>query len=255
MSTVFLENPPKGMRREADSPLRNGPELMLFGNPGKSRRSKSKVGGKSMAKKKGKRKGGGRRRKAVVVARPTKRRKSTKPRKTTKRRGSRRSGVTLRRVSVGKMPKSKYRIAGTVMANPLGGLIRIPSTQELMAVGIGAIALPAVNSLVKKLPLPDLMKTGWGGIATELVIGSVASVMARKFVGSAAGDVIFVLALANGVQKSVRQVSGTVADTIGLADDGTTAGSLAYYDPSQTPGVGYYEAGPGLGAQSLPEMV
>lgn len=214
-----------------------------------------------MAKKK--RKGGKRRKHAVKVAAPKvpRRRRSSRRRsvkRSTKRRSSRRSGVTLRRVSTGKMPKTKFRIAGTVLANPLGGLIRLPSTQELMAVGIGALALPAVNKLLKTLPLPDLMKAGWGGIATELLVGSVASVMARRFVGGSAGDVIFVLALSNAVQKSVRQVSGGIADTIGLSDDGTTAGSqLAYYDPASAPAsMGYYE-GQSLGdnESGLPEMV
>jgi hypothetical protein len=207
-----------------------------------------------MAKKK-KHEGGKKHKKTVKVVVAA---KTHKKHKGGKRKGRR--SITLSKVSgrVYSHKRGGYRRtkrSGSLWhSNPgLGGLVRIPSSQELMAVGIGALALPAINKLVKNLPLPDLMKAGWGGIATELLIGSVASVMTRKFVSGSAGDVVFVLALANGVQKSVRQLSGTVADSLGLAD----ADAMSYYGPGSmgdADAMSYYETGQ-LSDGGLPTMV
>jgi len=202
-----------------------------------------------------KRKKGGRKRrraakKVVVVAKPS--------RKRSRKGGKRgRRSITLSKVS-GKVYTAKRggfrraRRSGSLWhGNPMGGLIRIPSQQELVAVAVGALALPAVSMLVKKLPLPDLMKSGWGGVATELLIGSAASVAVRKFVGQGAGDVIFVLTLANGIQKSVRALAPAIADQIGLADEAPEG--VEYYDPGQMGYVDPSQTG-ALGAD-FPEMV
>ena len=127
-------------------------------------------------------------------------------------------------------------IRGSRSNPPVMGLLRIPSKQELMAVGIGAVALPFANKMVKGLPfVPDVLKAGWGGIATELVIASLASVGVRRFVSPAAGDVIFILGLANGVQKTLVQLAPGIAGTVGLSEVGYYEQSqLGYVDPTQT---------------------
>jgi len=140
-----------------------------------------------------------------------------------KRKRRRSRSISLRSVS----------IRGLV-ARRNAGLLRIPTTQELTSVAIAALALPAVTKLVTNLPfMPSFLQANadgtptWGSIATELALASVASVGARRFVGSAAGDVIFVLGLARGIQNSVRKLSPDLsAKFLGL-------GEVAYYSESQ----------------------
>lgn len=137
--------------------------------------------------------------------------------------------------------------------NPLGAVgnfIRIPSGQELMAVGVGALALPAVSMLFKRyVPLPAVMKESWGGIATDLLIGSAASMAARRFVSPQAGDVVFVLTLARGVQAVTKQVVGAERATawLGLGMEGEGDESLGYYEAGQ---LGYADA-PGFGDETM----
>jgi hypothetical protein len=129
----------------------------------------------------------------------------------------------------------------TLRANPpLGGWLRLPSTQELLGVGVGALALPAVTKFVRNLPfMPEMTKVGWGGIATELVIGSIASVAARRFINNTTGDVVFLLTLGKAVQSTAKQVLGpeNASNLLGLGED---PANLAYYDP-QNPALSYVD--------------
>lgn len=182
-----------------------------------------------------------RRRKVTAVAMPRKR--NRRSRKSHRRAVRRSSGVTLRRVGGFRAPKQRYRIAGTVLSNPLGGLVRLPTMNELMWVGGAALVVPAISKLMKSPanPMPAIMKDGWGGIATELVLASVASVMVRKYVNATAGDAIFILGLANGVTQVVRKVAPvSVQEMIGItpmqvavAASAPTSVGTQYYAPSR----------------------
>ncbi len=138
-----------------------------------------------------------------------------------RRRGSkgRRRSFSFRRVSRRSIKRG----------NPpaLGGWFRIPTVQELLWVGVGALGVPTVNRFLTNLIPLEAVKSGYGNIATELVIGSLASGFARKYAGSTAGDVIFTLVLARAVGRTAFNLSGGM---VGFADAADEA--LSFYDPA-----------------------
>lgn len=173
------------------------------------------------------------------VARVVRHRRYRRSHRKSRRRSS---GITLRRIGGRRSSRQRYRIAGIAVArNPIGGFVRLPTMNELMWVGGAALVVPAISKLMKSPanPMPAFMKTGWGGIATELLLASVASVMVRKYVNATAGDAIFILGLANGVTQTVRQVAPlSVQEMIGItpaqvAVAASPAAGTSFYAPSR----------------------
>ena len=148
------------------------------------------------------------------------------------RKGRRRS-FTFRRVSRRSIKRGNPPSIG-------GGWFRIPTMQELLWVGVGSLGLPTVNRFVTNLIPLDAVKSGYGNIATEFLIGAVASGAARKYAGSNAGDILFTLVLARAVGRTAFAVSGGL---VGFAE-ADEAGQMSFYQPDQ---LGYTGPLPGFG--------
>lgn len=143
----------------------------------------------------------------------------SKPRKARKARKARRSRrakapifkLARRRGRKGKRRSFTFRRVSrrSLKRNPptIGGFFRIPTMQELMWVSVGALGLPTVNRFVTNLIPLEAVKSGYGNIATEFLIGAVASGAARKYVGGTAGDILFTLVLARAVGRTAFQVT------------------------------------------------
>ena len=112
----------------------------------------------------------------------------------------------------------------------LGGLVKLPSVNELLWVGGGAIAIPTLARKIEDF-LPAMFKGGWGSIATEFVTGSALSAAVRKFVSPMAGDMLFTVTLVRTLPRVASQLTGGAIGG-GLSDYGQLGG---WYAPRLLP--------------------
>jgi hypothetical protein len=246
---TFLKNAPKARRRKK----RNGPELVIYGAAGNPFKRRSRRNRRTLMAKKHKSRRTHRRKKNSwfdhAKQHATAARKGWRGRKRSKRSNPFRR--SRRRAARRGMRMNLPKIAS--------GLIRLPSMQELLWVGVGSLGMPFINKTVTGLIPVDALKTGYGNIATEFVIGSVASGFARKFAGSTAGDVLFLLTLARAVGRvGYRLSNGTVgfedADQLGaegFSAEGFSAEELGYYNPQ----LGYSDVNPGFNGPDTPDSM
>jgi len=189
----FMKNGPS--RRKG---RRNGPELVILGSalgnkPKRPRRSGRKSRQEDKMAKHRKRNAKGR---FVKKASASHRVRHNKPRRHHKRGYSSRPR-SRRRHGRRNAPGKKF----------LGGFVQLPSVQEMLWVGGGAIALPTITEKVIGF-LPATMQGAWMKILTEALTGSVASALVRKFVSTTAGDLLFTVTLVRVLPKVVGQLTG-----------------------------------------------
>jgi len=138
-----------------------------------------------------------------------------KTRKRTKSGAFRKKPRRLFRLRIRRAKKKGGRRAYSFLparrSNPFGGMIRIPTLPEVGAVLAGGVVLPMAFIKINDLSfMPSVLKAGWGNIAFELVLGTVASGLTRKYLSPNMGDVLFYVVLARAVARGVSQAMPSV---------------------------------------------
>lgn len=117
----------------------------------------------------------------------------------------------------------------------VGKFFRLPTMSEMLWLGGTAIALPTVSRMINQF-LPASFQTGWGRLGSEFVIGSVGSVLVKRFVSEQAGNAVFTVMLVTVLPKVVGQLTGGMIGTLGEGESLSylDPSNLAYMDPNQT---------------------
>lgn len=169
-------------------------------------------------------------------------------RRASRRRHSRRSNPVMHRRRF-----HRRRRSNPFSLPKIGGLVSMPSMQQLLGAAIAVSAIPMLNTLIVGnkekpglIPLP-MLQTGYPNIAAEFVLGSVAAALVKKFASEKAAEVVTLLVLSRAVGRVLFSVS---RGRVGFEDIENTLGfyetpQLGYYtQPADSPGSGMAEAVP-----------